>query len=206
MLLSWHRGFTVTVWRGKSSVVSTLCVLHLSRQDPLQSLYSWQRFMKYFEGFFLCGTMSLGISFPLLLLQHDDHWENKPAKLYWRQLVHFPWDCFSSLVVKERCLTDPNNVENEIISFNLFSFFLQWVKSIFDKCKTLWIPKNDSCHGEVWQNWIIPLSSDILFSLRLPYLHDRMNQIIVQTLNNDHRNNLVKFEKDSLFHFWVFEY
>ena len=70
-----------------------------------------------------------------------------------------------------------------------FFLFLQWVKSIFDKCKTLWIPKKDSCRGEVWQNWIIPLSSDILVNLRLLYLHNRMNQIISQIVDNDHRNN-----------------
>ena len=42
-------------------------------------------------------------------------------------------------------------------------------------------------------------------SLRLLYLHDRMKQIIVQIVDNDHRNNFMKFEKDLLFHFWVFE-
>ena len=42
-------------------------------------------------------------------------------------------------------------------------------------------------------------------TLRLLYLHDRMKQITVPVVDNDHRNNLVKFEKDSPFYFWVFE-
>ena len=42
--------------------------------------------------------------------------------------------------------------------------------------------------------------------LRLLYLHDRMKTITVLVVDNDHRNNLVKFEKDSPFYFWVFEW
>ena len=37
--------------------------------------------------------------------------------------------------------------------------------------------------------------------LRLLYLHDRMKKITVLVVDNDHRNNLVKFEKDSPFYF-----
>ena len=36
--------------------------------------------------------------------------------------------------------------------------------------------------------------------LRLQYQHDQMKQTIVQNVDNDHRNNLVMFETDSLFH------
>ena len=40
-------------------------------------------------------------------------------------------------------------------------------------------------------------------SLRLLYLHDQMKQTKVQIVNNDYRNNLVKFEK---IHLSIFEY
>ena len=37
--------------------------------------------------------------------------------------------------------------------------------------------------------------------LRWLYLHDRMKEITEQIVENYNRNNLVKFEKDSLFYF-----
>ena len=36
-----------------------------------------------------------------------------------------------------------------------------------------------------------------MVQLNLLYLHDRMKLIIAQIVDTDHRNNLVKFEKDS---------
>ena len=35
--------------------------------------------------------------------------------------------------------------------------------------------------------------------------HDRMKYIIVHTVENDHKNNMVNFKKDSLFRFWIFQ-
>ena len=41
--------------------------------------------------------------------------------------------------------------------------------------------------------------------LKLLYTHDRTKYIIMQIVDSDHRNNFVKYEKDSVFYFWVFE-
>ena len=47
--------------------------------------------------------------------------------------------------------------------------------------------------------------AQIFVSVKVAVPTGQMKQTIEQLVDNDHRNNLVKFEKDSPFHFWVFE-